>query len=78
MRILSLFANIGVAEARLHEITGVDVVVANELLQRRATLYQKIYPHSLMICGNILDTKVYEQIIKTSKERTTGKSVWIS
>ncbi len=68
MRILSLFANIGVAEARLHEITGVDVVVANELLQRRATLYQKIYPHSLMICGNILDTKVYEQIIKTSKE----------
>lgn len=69
MRILSLFANIGVAEARLHEVDGVDVVVANELLQRRATLYQRIYPNSSMICGNILDTKVYDSIIKTSRER---------
>lgn len=69
MRILSLFANIGVAEARLHEVDGVDVVVANELLQRRATLYQRIYPNSSMICGNILDAKVYESIIKTSRER---------
>lgn len=69
MRILSLFANIGVAEARLHEVTGIDVVVANELLQRRATLYHKIYPHSLMICGNILDAEVYEKIITISKER---------
>lgn len=69
MRILSLFANIGVAEARLHEVDGVEVVVANELLQRRATLYQRIYPNSSMICGNILDTKVYDSIIKTSRER---------
>lgn len=69
MRILSLFANIGVAEARLHEVDGVNVVVANELLQRRATLYQRIYPNSSMICGNILDTKVYDSIIKTSRER---------
>ena len=42
IRILSLFANIGVAEARLNEIDGVEVVVANELVKRRAELYQRI------------------------------------
>ena len=33
IRILSLFANIGVAEARLNEIDRVEVVVANELVK---------------------------------------------
>lgn len=37
MKILSLFANIGVAEAYLKRI-GFDVVLANELIERRATL----------------------------------------
>lgn len=68
MRILSLFANIGVAEARLHEIDNVEVVIANELIQRRATLYQRIYPHSVMISGDILDAKVFDKIIATSKK----------
>lgn len=68
MRILSLFANIGVAEARLNEINNVEVVVANELIQRRATLYQRIYPQSTMICGNILDQSVYNEIIQVSKQ----------
>ena len=40
MRVLSLFANIGIAEAYLKEI-GVDVVVANEFVEKRAELYQK-------------------------------------
>lgn len=42
MNILSLFANIGVAEAYLEEI-GFNVVVANELVEKRADLYRKIY-----------------------------------
>lgn len=33
IRILSLFANIGVAEARLNEIDRVEVVIANELVK---------------------------------------------
>ena len=36
-KILSLFANIGVAEAFLEEI-GCRVTVANELIKRRANL----------------------------------------
>lgn len=67
MRILSLFANIGVAEARLSELNNVDVVVANELVQRRASLYQKIYPNSHMIAGDILNEDIYNQIIVCSR-----------
>jgi len=69
MRILSLFANIGVAEARLNEIDGVEVVVANEMVPRRAKLYQQIYPHSNMICGDILDDNIYRQVITCSLAR---------
>lgn len=68
MRILSLFANIGVAEARLNEVDGVDVVVANELVPRRAKLYQRIYPRSNMICGDILDDSIYRQVINCCLE----------
>ena len=45
MNILSLFANVGVAEARFNELPNANVVVANELIQRRAALYQQIYDH---------------------------------
>ncbi|QTP13236.1 DNA cytosine methyltransferase (plasmid) [Lactococcus lactis subsp. lactis] len=65
---LSLFANIGVAEAYLEDI-GIDVVVANELEERRAILYQKIYPKSHMICGDITDKSIEDKIIKESKEK---------
>lgn len=67
MRVLSLFANIGVAEAYLSEI-GVDVVLANELIQRRADLYSKIYPGTKMICGDITCEKVYKTIASDAKE----------
>ena len=50
--VLSLFANIGVAEAYLEQI-GVNICVANELIERRAKLYSKIYPKKHMICGDI-------------------------
>lgn len=61
MRALSLFANIGVAEAYLDKI-GIDVVLANELIKRRAELYSAIYPHTEMICGDITEKKTYEEI----------------
>ena len=40
MKVLSLFANIGVAEAYLRGL-GIEVSVANELLERRAKLYSE-------------------------------------
>lgn len=61
MKALSLFANIGVAEAYLEKI-GIEVVLANELVKRRADLYSKIYPKTEMICGDITSKKIYETI----------------
>jgi DNA (cytosine-5)-methyltransferase 1 len=55
MKALSLFANIGIAEAYLKEI-GVDVAVANEFIEKRAELYQKIYPDTKMVFGELLKT----------------------
>lgn len=66
--VLSLFANIGVAEACLKEI-GVNVVLANELIERRAILYSKIYPETHMICGDITNKEIFEKIVNESIER---------
>lgn len=67
MKVLSLFANIGVAEAYLSEI-GVDVVLANELIERRAKLYSRIYPNTRMICGDITSNQIYNSIVETAKQ----------
>ena len=67
LRALSLFANIGVAEAYLREI-GIDVVVANEYVKNRAELYQQIYPDCNMICGDITSEEIFEKIIENARE----------
>lgn len=64
--ILSLFANIGVAEAYLEEL-GFNVVLANELEERRASLYSQIYPKTKVICGDITDKEIFNTIIEKSK-----------
>lgn len=64
-KVLSLFANIGVAEAYLESI-GINVVIANEFIERRAALYSKIYTHCHMICGDITDPIIFEQIVTES------------
>lgn len=69
MKILSLFANIGIAEARLNELEDAEVVVANELVPRRASLYQQIYPYSRMICGNILNPDTVSNVCRESMRR---------
>lgn len=67
MQGLSLFANIGIAEAYLNKI-GFDIVVANELDPKRVAIYQSIYPSTNMICGDITDKKIYKSIIEASKK----------
>ena len=64
---LSLFANVGIAETYLCEV-GVDIVVANEILEDRARFYKHLYPECNMICGDITNPLVYTEIINASKE----------
>lgn len=59
---LSLFANVGIAEAYMKDI-GVDIKVANELDPKRARFYQEVYPDTHMICGDITDDIIRDEII---------------
>lgn len=58
---VSLFANIGVAEAYFNEI-GIDVCVANELIKRRAQLYSEIYPQTEVVEGDFTDFDIFNKI----------------
>ena len=59
---LSLFSNVGVAETFLKE-SGVEIVVANELIEDRARFYSHLYPNCLMIKGDISDINIKNKII---------------
>ncbi len=65
---LSLFANVGIAEAYLKDI-GIDILVANEIDNERAKFYQDIYPDCHMICGDITKKDIFEKVINESLEK---------
>ena len=62
---VSLFSSAGIGETYLKDV-GIDIVVANELIKRRANLYQSVYPDSKMICGDITKENVFDNIIESS------------
>ncbi len=68
MKGLSLFANVGVAETYLEEV-GLNIVVANELLEERAKFYSHLYPKCEMIQGDITDKKIFDSIVEKSIEK---------
>ena len=51
-----MFSSAGIAETYFKK-AGIDIVVANELLQKRGDFYQKMYPASKMIVGDIKEKK---------------------
>ncbi|HEM5253843.1 TPA: DNA cytosine methyltransferase, partial [Streptococcus suis] len=68
IKVCSMFSNIGVAEAYLEKI-GFDVVVANELEERRAKLYSSIYPRTEMIVGDITNQDVFDMFVEKAKSK---------
>ena len=65
---LSLFSNVGIAEAYLKDV-GIDIVLANEIDDKRAKFYQEVYSDAHMICGDVTDTMVRDEIVKEAKEK---------
>ena len=65
---LSLFSNVGIAEAYLKEV-GIDIVLANEIDEKRARFYQEVYQDAHMICGDVTENKVRAEIVKEAKEK---------
>ncbi|XBG77130.1 DNA cytosine methyltransferase [Enterococcus cecorum] len=66
MKGLSLFSGAGIGETYLSQC-GIEIVVANEIVERRANLYRKLYPNCNMICGDITDDVVFNNIIISSE-----------
>lgn len=64
---LSLFANVGIAEFYLNEI-GIEILVANELLDKRANLYKYFHPNSNIICWDITEKSIFNKVIEESKK----------
>ena len=62
---LSLFANVGIAEAYLKQI-GVDILIANELIEKRARFYADVYKDTQMIVGDITDDDLRSQIVNAA------------
>lgn len=67
MKGLSLFSGAGIGETYLNEI-GLKIVVANELIARRAELHDRLYPHCKCICGDISHTEVFNEIVKEASD----------
>lgn len=64
---LSLFTGAGISETFLKD-TVVDIKVANELVPNRARLYSHFYPKCKMICGDITDKTVQQQVVSEAKK----------
>lgn len=60
---LSLFANVGIAEAYFESL-GIDIKIANEIDADRAKFYQDVYPNTHMICGDITNTSIRDEIVE--------------
>ena len=63
MKGMSLFSSAGIGEYYLSRI-GINIVVANEIIPKRAELYEQIYPDSKIITGDIKDKSVFDKISK--------------
>lgn len=71
IRGLSLFANVGVAEALLANI-GVNILVANEIDTKRAKFYQEVYKDTHMVCGDITDDGLKAEVIKEAIDKNVN------
>lgn len=71
IKALSLFSNVGIAETYFEEL-GIDVVVANELLEERARFYKHLYPRTDMICGDITNPEVFKKVKSRAKEENVN------
>ncbi|MCR5124244.1 MAG: DNA cytosine methyltransferase [Treponema sp.] len=65
---LSLFSNVGVAEAYMKEI-GIDILIANEIDKLRAKFYQEVYKDTHVICGDITNDTVRTSLINEAIDK---------
>ena len=64
---VSLFANVGIAETYI-EKHNIKIVVANELIEKRAKFYSELYSDCNMICGDITNKEIYNKVLNEAKK----------
>ena len=67
MNAISLFSGAGIGEFYLAKI-GINVVVANEIIGKRAETHSLFYPLCQMINADITEQSTQEQILRLAKE----------
>lgn len=68
MKGVSLFSSSGIGELFLKKI-GIDIVLANELIERRANLHSVIYPEKEVLCGDIQSKDIFSKVNDVIKEK---------
>ncbi len=64
---VSLFANVGIAETYM-QTQGIEIVVANELMQKRVAFYKELYPSCDMVQGDITDDEIFNSILAKAQQ----------
>lgn len=64
---VSLFANVGVAEAYMNEL-DIEIKIANEINEERANFYRDVYKDTLMISGDITDDSIRDLLVEKAIE----------
>ena len=59
---ISLFSSAGIAETYYKDI-DIEIVLANELLEKRVKFYKHLYPDTNIICGNIQNKEIKNEIL---------------
>ena len=54
----SMFSSSGIAELYFKQI-GIDILIANELLNKRADLYKYLYPDTKVLVGDINSEELF-------------------
>lgn len=65
---VSLFANVGIAETYISN-HSINIVVANELLEKRAEFYQEQHKNCNMIQGDITNKNIYNAVLNEAKKQ---------
>ncbi len=66
---LSLFANVGVAEAGIEDNNNVKILLANEIDHKRAMFYSCVHPETEMIEGDITNDETRNTIVEKAKNK---------
>lgn len=67
IKAISVFSSAGIGELLLRN-TNIEVVVANEILPKRAECYSHFYPNTDMFCGDITLDETQDYIVSAAKK----------